>query len=214
MPSRVIDTVIFDFGGVLARNGRHSDISSRFPAEHRGAAMELLLGDYGEDGDHPWHRLERGEITLDEHRQLTHDAFAAAGIDLPLPGPGAPLEIEFVANEPVVELVHELRAAGLRLGVLTNNVAEFRPLWWPLLPFAEWFDDIVDSHEVGLRKPDPAIYQLALARLGAEAGRAAFLDDAPTNVAGAERVGMLAVVVDEDPTAAVAQVRRWAGFTD
>ena len=68
-----------------------------------------------------------------------------------------------------------------------------------MLPFDELFDDVVDSHEVGVRKPNPAIYQLALARLGAEAGRTAFLDDVATNVSAAEGVGMRGVLVDEDP---------------
>ena len=122
--------------------------------------------------------------------------------------------IEFTASAPMVALVEELREAGFRLGVLTNNVAEFRERWRAMLPFDEWFDDVVDSHEVGLRKPNPAIYQLALARLGAEADRTAFLDDVPTNVSAAQRVGIRAVLVDPDPTAAIATVRRWAGFTD
>jgi epoxide hydrolase-like predicted phosphatase len=100
----------------------------------------------------------------------------------------------------------------MRLGVLTNNVAEFRERWRSMLPFDELFDDVVDSHEVGLRKPNPAIYQLALERLGAEPGRSAFLDDVPTNVWAAEGVGMLAVVVDEDPLPAVRTVRGWAGL--
>jgi epoxide hydrolase-like predicted phosphatase len=210
MPARAIDTVIFDFGGVLARNGRLSDLGSRFPAEQRATAMRLLMGDYGQDNDHPWHRLERGEITLDEHRRMMQESFAAEGISAGLPQPGTGVTIEFVRNQPVVTLVEDLRAAGFRLGVLTNNVREFRPNWWPLLPFEEWFDDIVDSHEVGMRKPNPAIYQLALARLGAEAGRTAFLDDVATNVSAATGVGMHGVWVDEDPSEAVATVRRWA----
>lgn len=214
MAERIIDTVIFDVGGVLAANGRHSDFARRFPAEHAAQVTRIFVGDYAEDGDHPWHRLERGEITLEENRRLNRAALAAAGIDIPTPPPGQAPIIEFVVNEPVVALVRDLRDAGLRLGVLTNNVAEFRDLWRSMLPFDDWFDDVVDSHEVGLRKPNPAIYQLALARLGAEAGRSAFLDDVASNVSAAQSVGMLAVLVDEDPTAAVDTVRRWAGLSD
>ena len=207
-----IDTVIFDVGGVLATTGRHSDFSARWPAEHADAVRAIILGDYGADGDHPWHRLERGEITLDENRRLNKAALVAAGIEVPPPPPGGAPMIRFEVNEPVVALVHELKAAGLRLGVLTNNVAEFRDGWRGMLPFDELFDDVVDSHEVGMRKPSPAIYQLALGRLGAEAGRTAFLDDLPANVAGAEAVGMRGVLVDEDPLPAVATVRAWAGL--
>ena len=207
-----IDTAIFDLGGVLASTGRHSDFSSRWPAEDAERVREIILGDYGADGDHPWHRLERGEITLAANRQLNKAALVAAGITLPPPPPDGTPMIRFEPNEPVVALVHELKAAGLRLGVLTNNVAEFRDGWRSMMPFDELFDDVVDSHEVGMRKPNPAIYQLALARLGAEPGRTAFLDDVPTNVVAAEAVGMWGVLVDEDPTSAVDRVRELAGL--
>ena len=214
MPTAIIDTVIFDVGGVLAETGRHSDLARRFPPEVAEQVTRIIVGDYGDDADHPWHRLERGEITLAENRDLNRAALLAAGIELPPPSGGGTPMIEFTASAPMVALVEELREAGLRLGVLTNNVAEFRERWRAMLPFDEWFDDVVDSHEVGLRKPNPAIYQLALARLGAEADRTAFLDDVPTNVSAAERVGIRAVLVDPDPASAIATVRRWAGFTD
>ncbi len=212
MQVRLVDTVIFDVGGVLAANGRHSDFARRFPDANADEVIKILVGDYAEDGDHPWHRLERGEITLQENRQLNREALVAAGIDLPTPPPGSAPMIQFVVNEPVVQLVRDLKDAGLRLGVLTNNVAEFRDQWRSMLPFDELFDDIVDSHEVGVRKPNPAIYQLALARLGADASRTAFLDDVPSNVRAAETVGIRAVLVDEDPLPAVRTVREWAGL--
>ena len=214
MTARAIDSVIFDFGGVLAANGRPSDFNALVPPEHRERLGHIMTGVPGTDGDHPWHRVERGEITLAEARAGHRALLAEAGIELQLPEAGAAPRIVFRPNEPVVALVHELKAAGFRLGVLTNNVLEFRENWRAMLPFDDLFDDIVDSHEVKMRKPNPAIYQLALARLGAEAGRTAFLDDVAANVEAAERVGMRGVVVDEDPTLAVATVRRLAGLTD
>jgi epoxide hydrolase-like predicted phosphatase len=209
--SRLIDAVIFDLGGVLAANGRHTDFSARFPAEQADRVRAIMLGDYGADGDHPWHRIERGEISLQDVRRLNRAAFAEAGIELPPAPEGAPT-LEFVVNTPMEELVRELRGQGFRLGVLTNNIAEFKAQWRTMLPFDELFDDVVDSHEVGMRKPNPAIYQLALARLGVEAERTAFLDDVASNVAAADAVGMRGVLVDVDPTEAVATVRRWAGL--
>lgn len=209
MRAAVVDTVIFDLGGVLARNGRPSDLVARFPDHDPEAVAQLVMGPYGADTDHPWHRLERGEITFAEYRQASAAVLAEAGVQ---PSSSSAAGFQFEPNEPVVALVYELRAAGLRLGVLTNNVRELRPLWWGLLPFAELFDDVVDSHEVGMRKPDPAIYHLALERLGAAAGRTAFLDDIASNVATAERLGMRGVLVDHDPTPAVATVRALAGL--
>lgn len=210
MRTAVVDTVIFDLGGVLARNGRPSDLVARFPDHDPETVVRLVMGPYGDDTDHPWHRLERGEITFAEYREANAALLAEAGVQPS--SSSAAAGIEFEPNEPVVALVYELRAAGLRLGVLTNNVRELRPLWWGLLPFDELFDDVVDSHEVGVRKPDPAIYQLALERLGATARRTAFLDDIASNVAAADRLGMVGVLVEDDPLPAVATVRGLTGL--
>ena len=113
----------------------------------------------------------------------------------------------------MVELVRDLRGGGLRTGLLTNNARELRDRWWALLPYDELFDDVVDSHEVGMRKPNPAIYRLALERLGATADRTAFLDDIASNVAAALAEGMVGVLVEGDGAAAIAHVRELAGLS-
>ena len=98
--------------------------------------------------------------------------------------------------------------SGLRIGILTNNVREFREMWWPLMDFAGVFDTIVDSHEVAMRKPNPAIYHLTMDRLGAEPSRTAFLDDLQANVDAADAIGMHGILVEEDPTSAITRARR------
>lgn len=218
--ARSIDGVIFDFGGVLASNGRPSDVVRRFPHDPAELVMKVMMGEYGLDTDHPWHRLERGEISMVEYRRALAPLVIEAGLTpvataMPEPTtPGQMIPFDFIPNEPVIRLVHDLRDAGLRLGVLTNNVRELRERWWPMMDFANIFDDVVDSHEVGMRKPNPAIYRLALDRLGTTAQRTAFLDDAASNVAAAIEVGIHGVVVDEDPTSAVDTVRRLANLGD
>ena len=77
-PDRSIDAVIFDLGGVLMRNGRHSDFVKRFPSERANEALEIFVGPFGVDTDHHWHRLERGEISMEECQSLNRAAFAAA----------------------------------------------------------------------------------------------------------------------------------------
>src|SRR5262249_53572306 len=83
-----------------------------------------------------------------------------------------------------------------------NNIAAYRNVWIEHFPI-EWFDEIVDSSEVGLRKPDPAIYRLTAQRLDTTPEACLFLDDHPVNVAAAESVGMTGLLVGEDPWVAL-----------
>lgn len=78
------------------------------------------------------------------------------------------------------------------------------------LPELAAFDDVVLSCDVGLLKPEPAIYQMALQRLSVRAQDALFVDDLPINVAGAEAVGMTGLVHQsyDDSTAAI---KAWLG---
>lgn len=188
--------VIFDFGGVF--------IDSPFTALVEAAQardldpdhmLGLIFGPYDQDTDHPWHRLERGEVTVMEAR----DAILAASV---ADGGQALDPFELLAalsgsevRAEMVEFCRSLRTGGLKTGLLTNNAKEFEDFWRPLIPLDELFDDVVDSSEVGLRKPDARIYELALGRLGVEAADAVFVDDAPGNVAGAERVGIRSVLI-------------------
>jgi putative hydrolase of the HAD superfamily len=107
----------------------------------------------------------------------------------------------------MVTFIHDLKTAGFPIGILTNNVKEFREWWWPLMDFASIFDTIVDSHEVGMRKPNPAIYHLTMDRIGATPARTVFLDDLHANVAAANAVGMHGVLVEEDSRGAISRAR-------
>jgi len=205
--TRAIDTAIFDLGGVIMRNGSPADFARRFPDLDPAIVLPILMGPYHDDTDHPWHRLERGELSLQEVREANRAALAEAGVP-PMPA----VEMAFEINEEMVELVRDLRTAGLRTGLLTNNARELRDRWWGLLPYDELFDDVVDSHQVGMRKPNLAIYRLALERLGATAARTAFLDDIASNVAAAQTAGMVGVLVEDGGEAAIAHVRELAGL--
>ena len=84
-------------------------------------------------------------------------------------------EIYFEAlepNEPMIELMREIKRSGRRMALLTNNVREWEPLWRSMLPVDEIFELVVDSGFVGMRKPDPPIYELTIARLGGVTRRA------------------------------------------
>jgi putative hydrolase of the HAD superfamily len=112
-----------------------------------------------------------------------------------------------VASEVMVEAVRQVRAAGHRTALLTNNVREWELAWRALMPFDELFDVTVDSSAVGLRKPDPAIYRLTCERLGLDPAECLFVDDLECNVAAARALGMEALLCADGPATA-AEVRR------
>ena len=76
-----------------------------------------------------------------------------------------------------------------------------------MMDFESIFDAIVDSHEVRMRKPNPAIYHHTMELIGATPSRTVFLDDLQANVAAANAVGMHGILVEEDSMSAIKQAR-------
>ena len=98
------------------------------------------------------------------------------------------------------ETIAALRERGLKTGLITV-CSEDVPLLWEETAFHGLFDAEVFSCSVGLRKPDPRIYLLALEQLGVEPAEAVFVGDgANDELAGAERVGMTAILLERDDT--------------
>lgn len=212
MPEQLADAVIFDLGGVIMKNGGPRDFTRRYPDHDPAFIAELVMGPHHLDTDHPWHRVERGEITLAECRALTKQLLDEAGVVATAPVEQTPTKsgqaFAFQLNDDMVTFIHDLKKAGRPIGILTNNVKEFREWWWPLMDFASIFDAIVDSHEVKMRKPNPAIYHHTMELIGAAPSRTVFLDDLQANVEAANAVGMHGVLVEEDSTSAIARARQ------
>ncbi len=200
---KAFDAVLFDFGGVFT--------DSPFHAVHAfgedlgidsGEVTDLVFGSYERDGDHPWHRLERGEISLESARELILAASEERGtpvdiyeLFMRMAGNNAGAD----SKQPLVERVRGLKEDGYALGIITNNVVEFGDGWRGLVPVDELFDFVVDSSSVGLRKPDPRIFQLAIEQLGGiEPGRTVYLDDYQANVDVACDLGMRGITVGPD----------------
>jgi epoxide hydrolase-like predicted phosphatase len=202
----VIRAVISDFGGVLT-----TPLINSFAAYQRESGIDL--GDLGkamatvmeEDGGrHPLFELEKGNMTEDEFTRRLGDALGK-----PLDSMRATYFENLHPNEPMIELMRELRDGGLRMALLTNNVREWEPLWRAKLPDVdEIFEVVVDSAFVGMRKPEPEIYTLTLERLGGGIGpeECLFLDDIEVNCKAAEALGMTAVHF-RDNDQAIAELR-------
>ena len=194
------------------KNGGPRDFTRRYPDHDPAMIAEIVMGPHHLDTDHPWHRVERGEITLAECRALTKQRLEDAGIVATIPAEKPTTSsgptFTFQLNDDMVEFIHDLKNAGRPIAILTNNVKEFREWWWPLMDFQSIFDAIVDSHEVHMRKPNPDIYHLTMNRIGAVPERTVFLDDLHANVDAARALGMHGVLVEEDSSAAIAQARQ------
>jgi putative hydrolase of the HAD superfamily len=191
-----ITTVISDFGGVLT-----TPLIQSFAAvqDQTGVPFEELVKGMAriqeEDGRHPLFELETGRLTEAEFLRKLGAALE------PVLGHKPELhrfrEIYFEAlhpNEPMIDLMREAKGRGLRMGLLTNNVREWEPLWRTMLPVDEIFEVVVDSGFVGMRKPDREIYDLTLERMGGPTPREClFIDDTDVNCDTARELGMSAV---------------------
>lgn len=196
--SEPVEAVLFDLTGVVtgspwAAIGSIGDADGIEP----DAVLELMLGPYDQDTDHPMHRLERGEIELMAYVEDIQARAEAAGLVLDFERLRT-LMSDLPVHDRMVERIRSLRADGYRTALVTNNVREAGDQWRTKVPLDELFDVVVDSSAVGMRKPNPAIYHHALDLLGGVAPAASvFLDDHPGNVVGARNAGLHAILVDD-----------------
>jgi epoxide hydrolase-like predicted phosphatase len=204
----VIEAVLFDFNGVLTTSPfAHMAALGADSGVDGQVVLDLMLGPYDQDTDHAWHRFERGEISAAQYGADLFTRASAANVQLDF-GSLADMMSRLEIHDIVVERVRRLRADGYRTGLVTNNVKEASRQWRELVPVEELFEVIVDSSEVGMRKPNPAIFLHALDLLGGIApDRSVFLDDAAGNVAGARAAGLHAILVDAaDPRPALEEL--------
>jgi putative hydrolase of the HAD superfamily len=199
----VIRAVISDFGGVLTtpliESFRAYRAESGVSFEALGVAMARAAERAG--GEHPLFALEKGRITEAEFLRSI-EAELEEKVEL-----GSLRETYFAnlhPNQRMIDYMRELRDRGLRMALLTNNVREWEPHWRAKLPdIDEIFEVVVDSAFVGMRKPEPGIYELTLERLGdgVVAEECVFIDDTDINCDAAEKLGMQAVRFRDDEQA-------------
>lgn len=206
-----IRAVVFDFAGVLTESPR-SMMTERAQAAGRPFAdlAPILMGPVDDDTDHPWHRVERGEISMEEFDRLIGPLMHEAGLG---DGPRPPSPEEMMARlRPVpamVEAARAIRSSGYRTAIVSNNVREWSA-WRELVGADTLVDTVIDSSDVGMRKPAAGIYELASVRLDTEIGACLMLDDFEWNIRGAERAGMQALHVT-DPVTDSAALRTLLG---
>jgi putative hydrolase of the HAD superfamily len=190
-----IEAVISDFGGVLTSPLIESytavQESSGVPMEALGKAMAAIMD---RDGSHPLFELETGRLSetrfLDE---LSSELTGQLGREVSMHDFGHRFFENLHPNERMLDFMRGLRDQGYKLGICTNNVREWEPLWRAKVPVDEIFSVVVDSAFVGARKPEPRIYEITLERLGVPAQAALLIDDIELNCTAARDLGLRAV---------------------
>lgn len=202
--------LLVDYGGVLTTSVSESfrdfcDDAGLPP----GLAQEAFLEAYGgPGGDGPIHRVETGAITPDEFAVgLAEVLSERSGISVSPKGLVRRLFAGMQPDEAMFSAVAATRRQGIRTGLLSNSWGSDG---YPRQRFAALFDIVVISGEVGVRKPDPQIYELATRRLGVAASDCVFIDDIQANVVAAETAGM-AGIVHRDAETTIPQMARLLG---
>lgn len=190
-----VRAVITDFGGVLTTPLLDSfaaiQDSSGISLEDLGLAMMAVAQRLGVN---PLVELETGRMKeADFLRELGDELSARLGRPVEMHTFGAAVYEHLQPNQRMINYMRDLRERGYHLAICTNNVREWEARWRSMLPVDEIFEVVVDSAFVGVRKPDPEIYQLTLERLGVPASAALFVDDVEVNCDAARETGMRTV---------------------
>lgn len=212
----MIKAVIFDLGGVITTGP--FDAFGRFERANGLPAGFLVQLNASHPDSNAWAQLERNEVDLEQFAALFAAEARAAGHAL-----DAAAVLKLLTGHLEMQLQPEMVAAVRRcherLGtaILTNNFV--RPgggagtgaMTEAMAALRDHVDVVVESSQVGVRKPDPAIYQLVCAELGIEPPQAVFLDDLGVNLKPARAMGMTTIKVT-DPADALAQLEDAVGF--
>lgn len=203
---RPVRAVLFDLGGVVIGSPLHAIARYERELGLPAGVVNRNVVDTGPQG--AWSRLERGELAMAEFHAAFEAELRALGHSIC----AATMMARIAECEPrpaMLEAIRRIRARGLRAGALTNNWADDRGE--PTHDLAALFDAFVESSKVGLRKPDPRIYQLACDALGVAPSEAVFLDDIGRNLKAARELGMRTIKVDA-PAPALEELSRQLGF--
>jgi len=196
-PVRVIDpsrvrAVVFDLGGVFLAGGPSNVVAFGARIGLPKNTWDAIRRELFIEGD-AWDRVERGEATLEAFATVLRERVAREGMDI---GQGDAREFMGKpgdrARMPVRdEIVSACLALRQRMptGLLTNNIAEWREGWRRRMDVNRLFDAVVDSSDVGMRKPEEGIYRLMEKELGLPGDGILFVDDLGVNLKTARQLG-------------------------
>jgi putative hydrolase of the HAD superfamily len=197
----MIEAVIWDFGGVLTTSP--FDAFERFEIERGLPAGIIRRTNAANHWENAWAKFERAEVDLEAFDSL----FATESLVLGAEVRGKDV-LPLLSGDLRPEMVEALRrvAAKFKTGCITNNLPAnaIGSLGGRSLYIAEvmaLFNHVIESAKIGLRKPDPRIYQMMIEALGVDPRRCIYLDDLGVNLKPARDMGMTTIKVTNAPQA-------------
>jgi putative hydrolase of the HAD superfamily len=210
----MIEALIWDFGGVLTTSP--FEAFRRFETE-RGLPRDFLRSVNARNADaNAWARFERAEIDAEAFDRAFARESAALGFEI-----GGAEILPLLSGSLRPRMIAALTAAKGRykLGCITNNVPAGKGSGMSLgetqaravAEVLDIFDHVLESSKIGLRKPDPRIYEMMVEALGVTPARCIYLDDLGINLKPARTMGMTTIKVG-DPAAAIAELEGHLGM--
>ena len=185
----MIKVILFDLGGVLFTNG-----TKKF--------VEYVNNKYGLDKERVKSVVDTGEIpdAYREGRIGREEFWNKAQQELNLPEEIETLEKEWINGYELIEetrdIIQEL-SKKYKVYFLSDNVKERVEAVDKKFNFLSWFEDGVFSHEVGVRKPNSKIYQIALQKANVKPEEALFIDDKESALKPAKEMGMITILFEK-----------------
>jgi len=208
----MIDAVIWDFGGVLTTSP--FEAFARFERE-RGFPTDIIRRTNAANHlENAWAKFERAEIDI----EAFDDLFAAESLALGGAEVRGKEVLPLLAGDLRPEMVEALRriSDSCKTGCITNNLPANaigsqggRSLY--VREVMELFDHVIESAKIGLRKPDPRIYQMMVEALGVDPKACIYLDDLGVNLKPARDMGMTTIKVTH-PDHALAELAATLGI--
>jgi epoxide hydrolase-like predicted phosphatase len=191
---RKMQGLIVDWGGVLTMP-IHTAIGSWLKAagvdhNHYGEVVRRWVEPLPGESS-PVHQLERGEIAVEDFEHLFSAALEREGSMVEARGLVGRMFADLAIYEVLMtSLVTRAHTAGIRTALLSNSWGnEYDRRDWH-----EMFDTVVISGEVGMRKPEPGIFELVVHRMGLPADKCVFIDDMAHNIVAAQQAGLAGIV--------------------
>lgn len=211
----LITAVLFDFGGVITTSP--FEAFARYELEVGLPPDSIRKINSTNPDDNAWAKMERSEVTLPEFCELFEAEAKSIGLELS----GEKVLGCLSGNvRPQMVRALEILKERMPIGCITNNMksghgsgmSRTEDQAATIAQIMTMFEVVIESAKVGIRKPDPRIYEMACSELGVDPNDCAYLDDLGINCKPAAHLGMTAIKVI-DPDEALDDLEQAVGFS-